>query len=59
MRNAFIKRLIERLARFGLEVAKDKTQVIEFSHCKARAKTKFDFLGLSSGGLWVEAENRF
>jgi len=41
----FYKALIQRLARFGLEVAEDKTQVIEFSHCKARAKTKFDFLG--------------
>jgi RNA-directed DNA polymerase len=37
--------LIHRLARFGLEVAEDKTQIIEFSHCKALAKTKFDFLG--------------
>ena len=41
----FYKALIQRLARFGLEVAEDKTQIIEFSHCKARAKTKFDFLG--------------
>jgi RNA-directed DNA polymerase len=41
----FYKALIQRLARFGLEVAEDKTQSIEFSHCKARAKTKFDFLG--------------
>src|SRR5664279_1278866 len=35
----FYKALIQRLARFGLEVAEDKTQVIEFSHCKALAKT--------------------
>jgi len=41
----FYKALIQRLARFGLEVAEDKTQIIEFSHCKVRAKTKFDFLG--------------
>jgi len=41
----FYQALIQRLASFGLEVAEDKTQIIEFSHCKARAKTKFDFLG--------------
>jgi len=41
----FYKALIQRLASFGLEVAEDKTQIIEFSHCKAKAKTKFDFLG--------------
>ncbi|MDD5319502.1 MAG: group II intron reverse transcriptase/maturase [Methylococcales bacterium] len=41
----FYQALIQRLARFGLEVAEDKTQIIEFSHCKARLKTKFDFLG--------------
>ena len=26
-------------------MAEDKTRIIEFSHCKAQAKTKFDFLG--------------
>jgi len=41
----FYKALIQRLARFGLEVAEDKTQIIEFSHCKVGANTKFDFLG--------------
>jgi RNA-directed DNA polymerase len=41
----FYKVLIQRLDRFGLEVAKDKTQIMEFSHGKARAKTNFDFLG--------------
>jgi RNA-directed DNA polymerase len=41
----FYQALIQRLASFDLEVAEDKTQIIEFSHCKARAKTKFDFLG--------------
>jgi hypothetical protein len=40
----FYKAFIERLARFGLEVAKDKTRIKEFSHCKAKLKTKFDFL---------------
>jgi hypothetical protein len=34
------------LARFGLEVAEEKTQIMAFSHCNALAKTKFDFLGL-------------
>jgi group II intron reverse transcriptase/maturase len=41
----FYKALIQKLARFSLEVAEEKTQLIEFSHCKVRAKTKFDFLG--------------
>jgi len=41
----FYQALIQRLSRFGLEVAEDKTQIMEFSHCKAKAKTKFDFLG--------------
>ena len=52
----FYKALIERLARFGLEVAKDKTQIIEFSHCKARAKTKFDFLGFEF--RWIVGRSR-
>ena len=37
--------LSQRLERFGLQVAEDKTRSIEFSHCKVRVKTKFDFLG--------------
>jgi hypothetical protein len=37
--------MIQRLARFSLEVAEDKTQLMAFSHCKAKAKTKYDFLG--------------
>jgi group II intron reverse transcriptase/maturase len=41
----FYQALIQRLASFGLEVAEEKTQIMEFSHCKAKAKTKFDFLG--------------
>ena len=41
----FYKALIQRLARFGLEVAEEKTRIMVFSHVKARAKTKFDFLG--------------
>ncbi len=41
----FYEALSRRLACYGLQVAEDKTRMIEFSHCKARAKTKFDFLG--------------
>jgi len=41
----FYKALIQRLARFGLEVAEDKTQIIEFSNRKTWLKSKFDFLG--------------
>src|SRR5665811_359397 len=52
----FYKALIQRLARFGLEVAEDKTQIIEFSHCKALAKTKFDFLGFEF--RWIVGRSR-
>ncbi len=41
----FYKSLSQRLERFGLQVAEDKTRIIEFSHCKVRVKPKFDFLG--------------
>ena len=41
----FYKALSQRLERFGLQPAEDKTRIIEFSHCKVRVKTKFDFLG--------------
>lgn len=41
----FYKALIQRLARFGLEAAEDKTQIMVFSHVKAKVKTKFEFLG--------------
>jgi RNA-directed DNA polymerase len=52
----FYKALIQRLARFGLEVAEDKTRIIEFSHCKALAKTKFDFLGFEF--RWIVGRSR-
>jgi len=52
----FYKALIQRLARFGLEVAEDKTQIIAFSHCKALAKTKFDFLGFEF--RWIVGRSR-
>ena len=41
----FYQALSQRLDRYGLQVAEDKTRIFEFSHCKARAKTRFDFLG--------------
>jgi len=41
----FYKALSQRLERFGLQVAEDKTRILEFSRCKVRAKTQFDFLG--------------
>jgi RNA-directed DNA polymerase len=52
----FYMALIQRLARFGLEVAEDKTRIIEFSHCKALAKTKFDFLGFEF--RWIVGRSR-
>ena len=41
----FYEVLSKRLTCYGSQVAEDKTRIIEFSHCKARAKSKFDFLG--------------
>ena len=41
----FYKALGQRLDRYGLQVAEDKTRIIEFSYCKVRVKTHFDFLG--------------
>jgi len=41
----FYEVLNKRLACYGFQAAEDKTRMVEFSHCKARAKTKFDFLG--------------
>ena len=43
--SALLQALTQRLACFGLEVAEKKSQIMEFSHCKEKAKTKFDFLG--------------
>ena len=41
----FYKALGQRLTRYGLELAEDKTQLMEFSVWKPRTKMKFDFLG--------------
>lgn len=36
----------------SLEVAEDKTNIIEFSRCKIRSRTSFNFLGFDNvGGL--------
>ncbi len=51
----FYERLMERLAKFNLEIAEDKTKIIKFGRfaaedCKAKGKTKpdtFDFLGFT------------
>ena len=40
----FYNELIERLAKFGLEVATDKTRILPFGRYKG-GKDKFDFLG--------------
>ena len=40
----FYNKLIERLAKFGLEVATDKTRILPFGRYKG-GKDKFDFLG--------------
>ena len=40
----FYNELVERLAKFGLEVATDKTRIIPFGRFKG-GKDKFDFLG--------------
>lgn len=41
----FYKVLSKRLDRYGLEVAENKTQIMEFSLWNSKSKTKFDFLG--------------
>lgn len=42
--NEFYKLLIERLAKFGLEIAEDKTRILPFGRFKG-TKEKFEFLG--------------
>lgn len=41
----FYDELDRRLAKFGLELSKEKTKVIRFSRFKKEDKTSFDFLG--------------
>ncbi len=42
---AFEAQLKERLAKFGLEVAEDKTQTLKFTKRGGKGNGKFDFLG--------------
>lgn len=41
----FYKALKLRLNKFGLEVAEDKTNIMVFSRCHLKSKTRFNFLG--------------
>jgi len=43
----FLKMLKERLAKFGLELAEDKTKIIPFGRFQRRSKETFDFLGFT------------
>jgi group II intron reverse transcriptase/maturase len=48
----FYKALKQRLNKYNLEVAEDKTQLMQFSPIRQRGKTRFDFLGFEfSWGL--------
>ena len=42
----FYRRLRERLAKFGLELADEKTRIISFSRFRKHEKTSFSFLGI-------------
>ena len=42
---AFYKLLVERLAKFGLEIATDKTRILPFGRFKGKKEDKFTFLG--------------
>ena len=41
----FYKEVGERLGKFGLELAQEKTNIISFSRFRKEEKTKFEFLG--------------
>lgn len=43
--NQFYKLLVERLAKFGLEIATDKTRILPFGRFKGKKEDKFTFLG--------------
>ena len=43
--NQFYKLLLERLAKFGLEIATDKTRILPFGRFKGKKEDKFTFLG--------------
>jgi RNA-directed DNA polymerase len=42
---SFFEKLDRRLAKFGLELSKEKTKVISFSRFRKEERTSFDFLG--------------
>lgn len=46
----FYNELEERLRKFGLELAKDKTRVMPFSRYR-QAETSFEFLGFEFAGV--------
>ncbi len=41
----FLRKVKERLLKFGLETADDKTKLVSFSRFRQEEKTSFDFLG--------------
>ena len=41
----FLRKVKERLLKFGLETAEDKTKLVSFSRFRQEEKTSFDFLG--------------
>jgi len=41
----FYQEVGERLGKFGLELAQEKTNIISFSRFRKEEKTKFEFLG--------------
>jgi group II intron reverse transcriptase/maturase len=43
----FLKMLTERLAKFGLELAEEKTKIIPFGRFQRQSKETFDFLGFT------------
>jgi len=48
--DAFYGSLGDRLGKFGLSVAEDKTRILRFCRFDLEASGRFDFLGLSSPG---------
>ena len=45
----FYQEVGERLEKFGLELAQEKTNIINFSRFRKEEKTKFEFLGFEFG----------
>jgi len=51
----FYQELGERLSKFGLELATEKTRVLPFSGTRAPGRTSFDFLGFEFRWGWDRA----